>query len=156
MINPKNPSKHNFASLKTYILRPRKVNAVLVLLMIAVKHVECWCLYSAGIYQKIWSEIGQIHCLLMKLDFKRPPQFWWLVFFGLAFICFYNAEAPSFPLVEKEFLIFFFFFLINFHTISEQRVVLVRFYLSCRHEVEDFVGLSQIETKLVHSKMTST
>lgn len=59
--------------------------------------------------KKILSEFGQIHCLLMKLDFKRPPQFWWLVFFGLVFICFYNAEAPSFPLVEKEFLILFFF-----------------------------------------------
>lgn len=66
---------------------------------------------SAGTFQKKKKkpEFRQIHCLLIKLDFKRPPPFWWLVVFGLFFLClFLNAEAPGFPLVEKELLIFFF------------------------------------------------
>lgn len=54
------------------------------------------------------SEFRQLCCLLMKLDFKKPPVlvvFW--LFFVWLFGIFFNVEAPSFLLVEKALNYFF-------------------------------------------------
>lgn len=71
------------------------------------------------------------------------------------FVCLFSLmrKLQAFHWLKKSSS--FMGFLMNFHTISGHRSVLERLYLLRRHELEDLMGLSQIETKLVHSKMTS-